>query len=74
MSHERNTLIAELCRAFNAKKVGMICAMSHGLVTVDGYIVRPEHDRRWTPDQLRGRYARFYDRQAQLYGSKVVHE
>jgi hypothetical protein len=51
----------------------MLCALSHGLVTIDGYVVRPEHLKRWTPDQLRGRYAVLRGRPpVQLYGVTPV--
>lgn len=46
----------------------MLCALSHGQVTIDGYIVRPKHLDWWTPDQLRGRYAMLLGRMARLYG------
>ena len=66
------SLIAELCRGFNAHPTAMRCAMRHGQITVDGYIMRPEFDRRWTQTQLTGRYARFHSRLYQLYGAKTV--
>lgn len=65
----RRGLVAELCRVFNAKRVAMLCAMSHRQVTVDGKVVLPEYDLRWPADQLAGRMARLHDRQARLYGA-----
>lgn len=57
---------------FNSKERAMLCALSHGQVTIDGWIVREQHMDRWTEDQLRGRYARLCGQMAQLYGSKVI--
>lgn len=62
------SLLAELCRLFNAKPVAMMCVLSHGQLTIDGWIIRPHHLERWTPEQLRGRYARLFKREARLYG------
>lgn len=53
----RTGLVAELCRVFHASRVAMCCALRHGQVLVDGYIMREEYDHRWTPDQLKGRKA-----------------
>jgi hypothetical protein len=66
------SLIAELCRGLHAKRVGVLCALRHGQISVDGYVMREEYDRRWAKAQLQGRYARFYDRTFQLYGAKIV--
>jgi hypothetical protein len=63
------SLLRDLCRAFNARERAMLCAMSHGQLTIDGYVIRPEHLGRWTESQLRGRYARLHDRTVRLYGS-----
>lgn len=52
----------------------MLCAMSHGQLTIDGYIVRPAHLERWTRRQLSGRYASLVGRQALLYGSPRVRD
>lgn len=71
-SQTNRRLIDELCHLFHSKRVGMMCALAHGQVTIDGYVVRPQHLDRWTRDQLQGRYARCVGRTAQLYGSKVV--
>lgn len=65
-------LLAELCRVFHSKRAGMMCALSHGQVSIDGYVIRPQHLDRWHPEQLRGRYARLHGRVAQLYGTTVV--
>lgn len=72
MGGVKSHLFTELCRAFNAKDRAMLCALSHGQVVIDGFVVRVEHLDRWTPDQLRGRYAHLAGRCAQLYGQKVV--
>jgi hypothetical protein len=66
-------LLEELCDRFDAKPPAMLCALSHGQVSIDGYVVRPRHLAQWTPDQLRGRYARLHGRVRQLYGAKEVH-
>ena len=47
----------------------MLCALRHGQLVIDGYIVRPHHITWWTPDQLKGRYAHLGGRTVQLYGS-----
>lgn len=47
----------------------MLCVMSHGQLTIDSYIVRPEHLERWGEEELRGRYAYLAGRQALLYGT-----
>lgn len=65
----KSHLFRELCRVFNSKPPGMMCALAHGQVNIDGYVIRPEHLDRWTPDQLQGRYAHLMGRHAQLYGS-----
>jgi hypothetical protein len=46
--------------------------MSHGQLTIDGYVIRPEHLGRWDVDRLRGRYAVLCGRMAQLYGAAPV--
>ena len=51
------SLIAELCRVLDSKSRAMECAMSHGQVLVGGHVVKPEHDRHWTREQLAGRTA-----------------
>lgn len=61
-------LLPELCRIFNAKPVAMECAIRHGQVTIDGWIIREHHLDRWTREQLRGRMARLVGREARLYG------
>jgi hypothetical protein len=63
------TLLEELCRVFNSCERAMLCVMSHGQLTIDGYIIRPEHLELWTPDELRGRYAVLCGQLGQLYGS-----
>jgi hypothetical protein len=68
------SLIAELCRVFNARPEAIGCAMRHRQITVDGYVMRPEYDRRWSERQLRGRMAALNfnkggtKREARLYG------
>ena len=70
------TLTSELCRVFNAKPVVIECLSRHGQLSIDGYVIRPQHLNRW-PDPrkaLRGRTARLVSqgnvfREAKLYGS-----
>lgn len=59
-------------RVFNASERAMRCMLSHGQVTIDGYIIREEHLERWTPDRLSGRMARAIGREARLYGGTQV--
>lgn len=63
----RGELFTELCRLFHAKPVAMECVLAHGQLSIDGWIIRPEHLNRWTRAQLKGRYARLHNRQARLY-------
>ena len=65
-------MMDELMRGFHSKEAAMMCALRHGQVTIDGYIIRPGHLDRWTPEQLWGRYARLAGRYYQLYGSAPV--
>jgi hypothetical protein len=69
---EPPALFAELCRVFHASERAMACAVSHGQVSIDGYIVRMQHMGRWTEEQLAGRYAVLCGRAVQLYGSTRV--
>lgn len=62
------SLMQELCRVYNAKPVAIECALRHGQITIDGYIIREQHLKRWTPDQLKGRMAMLLGRQVRLYG------
>jgi hypothetical protein len=62
----------ELMRVFNASERALRCGLSHGQVTIDGYIIREEHLERWTPTQLYGRMARFAGRAGRLYGGSQV--
>lgn len=73
-SSERRGLVRELCRVFNAKPVAIECMLHHGQVLVDGFIMRIEHDQRWTAAELKGRMAAIHyfgenapPRQARLY-------
>ena len=61
------SLVRELRRLFNAKTVAIECALRHEQITVDGYVMRLEHDRRWSREQLAGRMAEFIGRQARLF-------
>lgn len=63
------SLVTELCRVLDSSERAMLCAMSHGRVTIDGYIVRPHHDRQWTKRQLAGRHAQCFARAAALFGA-----
>lgn len=51
------SLIDELCRVFNAKRVAIECCLRHRQVLVDGYVMKVEFDHRWAPERLRGRTA-----------------
>jgi len=53
----RVSLVEELCRVLHSCERAMLCAMSHEQVRVDGYVVRPKDDQRWTRAQLAGRTA-----------------
>jgi len=67
------SLLDELCRVFDSCERAMLCALSHGQVTIDGYVIRPRHLERWTAEQLRGRFAVLCgSRAARLYGSRVI--
>lgn len=69
----KSELLDELCRRFDSKPDAMLMAMRHGAVTIDGYIIRPQHLDRWTRAQLIGRYVTLFGRRvAQLYGSTQV--
>lgn len=62
----------ELCRVFNMRGHALDCLLRHGQLTIDGFIIRREHLRRWPPDRLRGRTARLSSagtvfREAKLY-------
>lgn len=63
------SLIRELGRLFNAKAVAIECGLRHEQITVDGYVMQIEHDRRWSRGQLAGRMAEFVGRQAVLFDS-----
>lgn len=65
------SLLRELMRLYHSTERAMLCALSHGQVTIDGYVIRPQHLERWTEEQLRGRYAVLCGRPAQLYGSAI---
>jgi hypothetical protein len=61
------SLIKEACRVLDSDEKAMRCAMSHGQVTIDGYKIKPEYDRRWTRAQLKGRWIRINHRAAELF-------
>ena len=61
------SLVAELCRIFHAKPVAIECAIRHKQVSVDGYTIGPQHDRRWPEDRLSGRMAELLGRQHRLF-------
>lgn len=67
------SLVEELRRVFHASEGNMLLAMHFGQVTVDGYVVRPKDDRRWTKAQLSGRLAKHYFREARLFGASQRH-
>lgn len=69
MSDKKVSLVKELCRVLDSDRMAMLCAMSHGQVTVSGHVVKPEHDRRWTRQQLAGRTAKVNAREAKIFGS-----
>jgi hypothetical protein len=50
----------------------ILSASAHGQLTIDGYIIRPQHLNRWTPRQLQGRYAKIHGRRGQLYGPTLA--
>lgn len=64
--NRRAPLLRELCRVFNAVPVAMECALRHGQVSIDGYIIRPQHIERWPPERLRGRMATLVGRTTRL--------
>lgn len=64
------SLVDELCRCFNSKRVAMLCALIHGQVTIDGFIVRAKNEHQWTPEQLRGRMAQLNGRHVKLYENR----
>lgn len=66
-SSRRAALERELRRVFNASSSAIMCLLSHGQVTIDGYVIRPHHLERWTPAQLRGRTACIFARQQRLF-------
>lgn len=61
------SLIREACRVLDSSEDAMSNAMSHGQVTIDGYKVKPEYDRRWSKEQLKGRWIRINHRAAELF-------
>jgi hypothetical protein len=65
-------LLSELCRVLDSREGAILLASRHGQLTIDGWVIRPHHLNRWTPAQLRGRYAKINSRRAQLYGPTVV--
>ena len=64
------SLVKEVGRALDASDEAILCAMSWGIVTVDGVVVRPEDDLRWSRSQLAGRMARLHSREGRLFGSR----
>lgn len=68
----KTPLFRELCRRFHSKDRAMLCAISYGQVSIDGYVIRERHLDRWPVDRLCGRYARLHGQQAQLFGSTPV--
>jgi len=66
------SLLTELGAKLDATERAIRCASSHGQLTIDGWIIRPQYLNRWTAAQLQGRYAKIHGRTAQLYGPTVV--
>lgn len=64
-----DSLVAELRRVFDSSEGMMLLAMLHGQVTVDGYVVKPTDDRRWSRQVLYGRMARMPGRGARLFSA-----
>lgn len=62
------SLVAELRRVFHSSEGMMLLAMYHGQVSVDGYVMHPRDDLRWTKSQLSGRMAKMPGREAALFG------
>lgn len=62
------SLFAELERVFDSKERALHCAISHGQVTVDDYVVKLGDDWRWTLGQLGGRLAKVNGREGRLFG------
>jgi len=60
-------------RIFGAKSRAVFCAMSYGQLTVDGYVIKPHDERRWTADQLAGRTVSLVGRTGTLPGSRRDH-
>lgn len=65
----RVSLFAELQRVFDSGDKALACAISHGQVTVDGYVIKPDDDWRWTMGQLCGRLAKVNHREGRLFGA-----
>lgn len=62
------SLFMELERVLDSGDKAVLCAVSHGQVTVDGYTIKVTDDRRWTRAQLAGRMAKCNNREARLFG------
>jgi hypothetical protein len=63
------SLVKEMGKVLDSSREAVLCAMSHGQASVDGYRVKPTDDRRWTRAQLRGRLARINYREGRLFGT-----
>lgn len=62
------SLLKEFERVFHASKSAILCAVSHGQVTVDGHTIKLSDDKRWARRQLVGRMAAMPGREARLFG------
>jgi hypothetical protein len=64
---KRNANIVKLaCRLLHAQKAAVLCAMSHGQLTVDGFKIKPADSKRWTKQQLEGREIAIHHRRAKI--------
>lgn len=61
------SVVLEACRLLHAKPPAIVCAMSHKQLTIDGYPIRPNDDKRWTRDQLKGRTVKIHHREGRMF-------
>lgn len=68
-SSRKVDLLKYLKREQNVSDSAGRCLISHGQLTIDGHVVKPTDNLRWTRRQLEGRMMEFVGRQHRMFGA-----
>lgn len=56
------SIVREGGKVLHASESAMLCAISHGQVTIDGFVVKVSDEKRWRRSQVKGRTIRVHQR------------